>query len=190
VEKRREKKEGRMKVIEFYERQLMGRGLKGLQKNVKHGYDADECYAKCILRKSVKRMKSELKRRVESRESVAMEPGIKHWNGIVYSHVLSQWRINALFAKRDSQGLRLAIGFHQSSILKRSFSWFKEYRDLIRTRRSRMKDAVEYHGQGLYVDAFMRWVWRIERGSEMRLVCMQVCLNSDCRRLRKRDEKW
>jgi hypothetical protein len=170
----KEKKQRREVIEKHYEKRLKTRVLCGLKMVIDWGHEADLHYEKSVVTSALRKMVHEYRSRVKSREEVADMPGINHWNKIAYKHVVDRWRIATLHRARDNQGLRLAIGVHRVKLMKRAFGWLVEYRNLIGIRERMLRNAVEFHEKGLYVEAFMRWVYALERGSEMRLLSTQV----------------
>jgi hypothetical protein len=175
VTRRKRKVVKRDMIQRHYSGHLLLRVLRAFKVVVERGYEADVYYEGVITRSHFLGMLNEFRGRVKLRQDAEMLPGIKHWDRTVYKQVISGWRISALVARRDSQGLRLAIRFRQSQLIKKVFAWLLDYRQLLAARRSSMENAVEFHSKGLFVEAFLRWVSAIERSSEMRLVTSQVC---------------
>lgn len=179
VVRMKEKKARRDVVENHYEKRLMVRVLCGFKVVIERGHEADMLYEEFIVKRTLRTMVHEFKCRVKSREDVADIPGINHWNATVYKHVVEEWRIATLVRKRDNQGLRLAIGFHRVKLMKRAFEWLVEYRTVLGQRKEMARNADEFHDKGIYVEAFMRWVYALERGSQMRVLSTQVILASN-----------
>jgi hypothetical protein len=175
VGKRKVKAEKREMIEKHYHEKLKSRVMEALKIVVARKYEADVLRDGVMARSHFQFMVSEWKRRVGAREAVELAPGINHWSQIVFKHVLSEWRIKALVARRDRQGDRLAVGFHRSMLLKKAMNWLIEYREIRRKRKLLIVRAVELHSNGLIGEAFMRWVEALELGSEMRLASLQVC---------------